>query len=210
MFIMGFHLNVETCLNMYQYSHHGEFCGRCFFDLINVQVKAKVTANPSSSFFSLICQKKSHLAQTKLWFSNQSWIILYQWAIVDMNGQWYVLQLLYSVSAASKNWLVMVVLTLMALASGNERFGVVQSICYAWMFDEGTGIKSQECAGIQILCEYIISSIIPPYDCTSGLARQTLTGLVLLPQAPASSPPSWSPQPACEGAPCLICQLSLL
>lgn len=75
--------------------------------------------------------------------------------------------------AAAKNWLVMVVLTLMQFASGKERFGVLQSICCAWMFDEGTGIKSQECAGIQILCEYIISSIIPPYDCTPGLARQS-------------------------------------
>lgn len=147
--------------------------------------------------------------QTQFWSSNQSLITLYQCAIVDMNEQWFVFQLLYWVSA-SKNWLVMVVLTLMVLASGNERFGVVQSICCSWMFDEGTGIKSQECAGIQILCEYIISSIIPPYDCTAGLARQTVTGVVLLPQAPASSPPSWSPQPACEGTPCLICQLSLL
>ncbi len=149
-------------------------------------MKAKFTTNPSYRFFPLIClKKKTHSAQTKLWFSNQIWILLYRCPKVNMNVRWYVLQLQYSDSAASKNWLVMVVLTLMALASGIERFGVVQSICYAWMFDEGTGIKSQECTGIQILCEYIISSIIPPYDCTSGLARQTLTGLVFA--APSTS-----------------------
>lgn len=97
---------------------------------------------------------------------------------------------LHSVGAASKNRLVMVVSTLLALAlGGKERLGVAQSICSAWMFDDGTGIKSQECAGIQILREYIISSIMPPYDCTSGLAHQTVTAMVLLPQAPASSPP---------------------
>lgn len=40
------------------------------------------------------------------------------------------------------------------------------------MLDEGTGIKSQECTGIQILREYIMPSIIPPtalYDCTTAL-----------------------------------------
>lgn len=126
-----------------------------------------------------------------------------------MNEQWCLL-LLYWISNASKNWFVIMVLTLMLPTSG-KRFDVVQSICYTWMFDEATMIKPQcECAGIQILCEYIISSIIPPCDCTSGLALHALTGMVLLPQAPSSSPPFWSPQPACEGTPCLICQLPLL
>lgn len=36
----------------------------------------------------------------------------------------------------------------LALASSVEKLGVVRSICRASMFDEGTGIKSQECAGI--------------------------------------------------------------
>lgn len=145
--------------------------------LINVQVEAKVTTNPSCSFF-MMSKKKSLFAQTKHGSANKSLIILYQCATVAMNEQ-------YSASAASKNWLVMVFLTVMALASGIESFGVVQSICYAWMFDEGTGIKSQECAGIQILCEYIISSIIPSYDRASGLARQAVTGVVFA--APSTS-----------------------
>lgn len=51
------------------------------------------------------------------------------------------------------------VLTLQ-LSYGKEKLDVVLSICYTWMFDETTVIKPQECAGIQILCEYIISSII--------------------------------------------------
>lgn len=85
----------------------------------------------------------------------------------------------------------------MVLASGKEGLGGVQSICCGSMFDERTGIKSQECAGIQILCEYIISSIIPPYDCTSALAHQTVTGVVLLPRA-AAHPPEAHSQPVKE------------
>lgn len=37
----------------------------------------------------------------------------------------------------------------LSLASWVEKLGVVRSICRASMFDEGAGIKSQECAGIQ-------------------------------------------------------------
>lgn len=86
--------------------------------------------------------------------------------------------------------------------------GAVQPICYAWLFDEGTGTKSQECAGIQILCEHIMPSITPPHGCTSGLACRTVTGV-------GFAAPSASVQPALlkptEGpTPHLLCQLSLL
>lgn len=62
------------------------------------------------------------------------------------------------------------------LALGKERLCVVESICHVWIFDEGTGIKSQECAGIHVLREYLVSSIIAPYDYISALAHQALTG----------------------------------
>ncbi|KAI9521825.1 hypothetical protein NQZ68_003980 [Dissostichus eleginoides] len=85
-----------------------------------------------------------------------------------------------------------------------------KSICYAWMFDEGTGIKSQECAGIQILCEYIISSIIPGYDRTSGLAPSNRDRRGFAAPSTSEQPTLLKPTAACEGAPCLICQLCLL
>lgn len=142
------------------------------------------------------------------WYIKKEFSLFYsRFLIRSADYEWIVVQI---TTHDSKKRFVISALTLMVLASGKEGLGGVQSICCGSMFDERTGIKSQECAGIQILCEYIISSIIPPYDCTSALAHQTVTGVVLLPRAPRCSPPSWSPQPACEGAPCLICQLSLL
>lgn len=95
---------------------------------------------------------------------------------------------------------------------GNSAFGVVQSICYAWMFDEGTGIKSQECAGIQ-MCVWVHNiinhtSLWPHYwigpsnSDRRGFAAPCTSEQPTLLKATASL---WT-----KRTPCLICQLCLL
>lgn len=112
------------------------------------------------------------------------------------------------------NWLVTVVLT--CRAWGKEPWRV-RSIWRSWMFDEGVGIKSRECAGIQIRPEYIMPSIIPPrtaapLDWPVKLWRAWLR----CPKHQWAAHPSKAHSQTCEGITptppplCLVYQLSRL
>lgn len=127
-------LNDQMSLNMYQHSHHGEFCGRCFFCTWFMH-----RWTPRSQQIHLPVVVFSHF--NHIYLKVNSDLLLRVWAFYNNVLRWIWMNgditsyLLCSAVAASNNWLVMVVLT--SMASGKERLGAVQSICCAWMFDEG-------------------------------------------------------------------------